>query len=78
MESAQLKKAEDRLDVRKVPMITTAPIGASVRCGPAAVEGEAKRLGLTPTQLPNGRKLYSFEQAEAIIHSILKRGLARV
>jgi hypothetical protein len=77
MESTKAKKAEQQLDVRKVAMITAGPIGAPVSCGPAAVEGEAKRLGLKPTQIPNGRKLYSFEQAEAIIHSILKRGGAR-
>ena len=77
MESPKVKKAEKPLDVRKVPMVGAAPIGVPVGCGAAAVEGEAKRLGLKPTQLHNGRKLYSFEQAEAIIQSILKRGGAR-
>jgi hypothetical protein len=58
-------------------MITGGAIGAPISCGNAAVEGEATRLGLKPTQLPNGRKLFTFEQAETIIRSILQRGNAR-
>ena len=79
MESRKVKRPGLSLDVdiRKRPMITTGAIGAAVDSGPAAADGEAARLGLRPTQLPNGRKLWTFEQAETIIRSILKRSDAR-
>jgi len=66
------------LDLKKFPMISGAALGASINCGPAAVEGEARRLNIKPTQLPSARRLFSFEQAELIVRSILKRGGARV
>jgi hypothetical protein len=76
MESAKAKAA-DSLEIAKFPMISPAAIGAPINCGPSAVLGEAQRLDIRFAQMPNGRKLATFEQASAIIRSIMKRKNAR-
>jgi hypothetical protein len=76
MESSKVKRA-DPLDLNKIPMISSGTLGSPMNIGAAAVEGEGNRLGLRPTQMPNGRKLWTFEQAQTIFRSILKRDGAR-
>jgi hypothetical protein len=77
MESSKAKRADGAPDIKKFPMLSKGSVGLPINCGAAAIEGEANRLGIKPTRLPNGRDLFSFEQAEKIILSIMRRAGTR-
>ena len=53
-------------------MIFGQAIGLATSSSPYTVNCTAQKLGLKPTRMPNGRALYSFEQAEAIALELLK------
>ncbi len=59
-------------DISKRPMIFGQAIGLATSSSPYTVNCTAQKLGLKPTRMPNGRALYSFEQAEAIALELLK------
>jgi len=52
--------------LKHVPMVAPSMLGNAKDVGPFAVLSTARRLGIEPTRLPNGRDLFTFEQAERI------------
>ena len=59
-------------DLHKAPLITLGALGQACYCGSTAVESAATRLGITPTRMPSGRKLMSYEQALLIAAELTK------
>jgi hypothetical protein len=60
------------VDLRKAGLISAGALGAVFGVGPGAVNGAARRLGIRPKRLANGRGKLSFEQAEVVAQDLQK------